>query len=178
MYNKYRIEVNIDNGGWEYTAKASYILDVVESLYTEKERYNVDRWMDNVDENSDYVSKDGTMHIYRLRSDNVGLDISIRAVEEVKCPNCDEVVFYNPVETVESYGRDWYSFLEKIKYKTSDNQCRYGEDMLLTDSQVNYLFDYLDSHSKRNCIYNSEQICSLISMADRKKYKIVVNADW
>lgn len=110
----------------------------------------------------------------------MGLDISITRSKEVKCPNCGTVVTVLPEQTVDSAGSGWYEFLKAVGYYQTTDQLGdgahdwYGEDMILSDEQMERLIEFAD-HNKP---VNYRDVEALVALAMVKGHKVVINADW
>ena len=109
----------------------------------------------------------------------MGLDVSVIRRKDLVCQKCGEVVSTISMDDVDSGGRVWYPFLESIGYyvpydKRKEENDWYGKDMKLTDAQVNELYDF----SKKNDLYNSDEIMALIALARMEGQDVIINADW
>lgn len=69
MNKKYRMEVDTGNGGYAFTNTLRELLDDVEFVYGEKEARKVFIWTKSSQNNDEYVSEDGKMHIWQLPDD-------------------------------------------------------------------------------------------------------------
>lgn len=103
----------------------------------------------------------------------MGLDITIKVRRPVVCPKCGEVVTHTDVNDVQSGGRIWYEFLDKIGYKCDD---WYAKDMQLTEKQAEYAYDFVTKHL--DDIYLAHNIRPMLAIAMRDKDAVVINADW
>lgn len=70
----------------------------------------------------------------------MGLDVTIKEVQEFRCPDCGKLVTTKDVNEVNAGGSDWRDFLKSINYyvKGGDNDW-YGKDMVLTEKQARRL---------------------------------------
>lgn len=69
MNKKYRMEVDTGNGGYAFTNTLRELLDNVEFVYGKKEARKVFDWTKSSQNNDEYVSEDGKMHIWQLPDD-------------------------------------------------------------------------------------------------------------
>lgn len=69
MNKKYRMEVDTGNGGYAFTNTLRELLDDVEFVHGEKEARKVFDWTKSSQNNDEYVSEDGKMHIWQLPDD-------------------------------------------------------------------------------------------------------------
>lgn len=109
----------------------------------------------------------------------MGLDITITERKEVRCPHCGEAVTSIDVFSVDSGGRAWYDFLEKVGYyvpyeKRTEENDWYSKDMVLDDEQAKQLADY----AVRKEVYNSDLVESVVAETLLHGNKVVINADW
>ena len=100
----------------------------------------------------------------------MGLDITISRIQEIKCPNCGEVVARQPVDYVYSNGRVWFEFLHLVGYE--DEQ--YGKDIGLSGEQLGALIEFVNE----NNFYCKGQVESLVAIGLLNDEKIVINANW
>ena len=107
----------------------------------------------------------------------MGLDITISRAEPIYCPHCGELVTYKPIESIDSGGRQWYTFLEYAKYYKPYliEQDMYGEDMTLSKEQVSELIKFIDRSPE---LYMARDIYRMVETARVHDDKIVINADW
>lgn len=107
----------------------------------------------------------------------MGLDIRISRAEPIYCPHCGELVTYKPIESIDSGGRQWYKFLEYVKYYKPYliEQDMYGEDMTLSKEQVNELIKFIDRNPE---LYMAQDIYRMVETARVHDDAIVINADW
>ena len=107
----------------------------------------------------------------------MGLDIRISRAEPIYCPHCGELVTYKPIESIDSGGRQWYTFLEYAKYYKPYfiEQDMYGEDMTLSKEQVSELIKFIDRNPE---LYMARDIYRMVETARIDGDKIVINADW
>lgn len=109
----------------------------------------------------------------------MGLDITITERKEVRCSHCGEAVTSIDISSVDSGGRAWYDFLEKIGYyvpyeKRTEENDWYSKDMVLDDEQAKQLADY----AVRKEVYNSDLVESVVAKTLLHGNKVVINADW
>lgn len=73
----------------------------------------------------------------------MGLDVTIKEIQEFRCPDCGKLVTTKDVNEVSVGGSDWRDFLKSINYyvKGGDNDW-YGKDMVLTEKQARALAEY------------------------------------
>lgn len=69
MNKKYRMEVDTGNGGYAFTNTLRELLDDVEFMYGKEEARKVFDWTKSSQNNDEYVSEDGKMHIWQLPDD-------------------------------------------------------------------------------------------------------------
>ena len=109
----------------------------------------------------------------------MSLDIDISRKAAVVCPHCGKITGYKTVNTEESGGRAWYTFLESIGYyvpweqRTEENDW-YCKDMTLTTEQAKELYQFL----KRTDVYNGSAIQNMTATALMENEQIIVNANW
>lgn len=109
----------------------------------------------------------------------MGLDITISRRRIIVCPKCGTISGYEEVDEVDSGGRKWYDVLESIGYYVPyelRTECKdwYGEDMKLTDEQIDKVVQFLEKES----VFNGSIVLDLIAMAKLKGHDVVINADW
>ena len=109
----------------------------------------------------------------------MGLDITFTLRKDNVCPKCGEIVGHTDVDSVFGGGRGWYPFLESVGYyvpyeQSTEENDWYGKDMVLTDEQMDELYQF----AKSNEPYGSVGLMGLIALAKYEKNRIVVNADW
>lgn len=107
----------------------------------------------------------------------MGLDIRISRAKPIYCPHCGELVTYKPMESIDSCGRQWYEFLEYMKYYKPYiiEQDMYGKDMMLNKEQVNELIKFIDRNSE---LCMAQNIYGMAESARIDGDQIVINADW
>lgn len=109
----------------------------------------------------------------------MGLDIDISRKTANVCPHCGKIVGYKVLDSEESNGRAWYSFLESIGYyvpweqRTEENDW-YCKDMVLTAEQTKELYQFLE----KTDVYNGVAIQNMTAKALLENEPIVVNANW
>lgn len=104
----------------------------------------------------------------------MGLDIRISRAKPIYCSHCGELVTYKPIESIDSSGRQWYEFLEYVKYY-NPKQDMYGEDMILNKEQVNKLIKFLDRNPE---VYMAKSIYNMAESDRIDNDAIIINADW
>lgn len=109
----------------------------------------------------------------------MGLDITIKEVEEIRCPDCGRLVTTRGTDEVDSGGRIWYDILADFGYyvpyeERNETNDWYGRDMTLTPEQTQRLFDFVEQEQP----YSARDLSVLISHALASGNKIVINADW
>ena len=109
----------------------------------------------------------------------MGLDIVVMERKDVRCPHCGEVITSVDVSSVNSGGRLWYDFLERLGYyvpceKRTEKNDWYGKDMVLTSGQAAQLAVYAAAKEA----YQSREITDLVERAVIDGNKVVINADW
>ena len=109
----------------------------------------------------------------------MGLDITVMERKVVRCPRCGEVITMVDVASIDSGGRLWYDFLERLGYyvpyekRTKENDW-YGKDMVLDNEQAKQLVDY----AVKKEVYNWDGVESVVATALAHGNKVVINADW
>ena len=109
----------------------------------------------------------------------MGVDITIKERDELRCPDCGRLVTTRDIDEACSSGRIWYDFLEPIGYyvpyvKRTDENDWYGEDMVLTEAQAKQLADFVSENNP----YDGWDIECLVARALMRGNKVVINADW
>jgi len=110
----------------------------------------------------------------------VSLDIKFTSYNGVVCPHCGEIIGGQKVDSVDSGGRGWYPILEAIGYyvpyeqRTEENDW-YGKDMVLTDEQVEKVYQFVRENQD---LYKSLCVEHILAAAIFENNNIVVNADW
>lgn len=109
----------------------------------------------------------------------MGLDITIKDVEEIRCPNCGRLVTTKDMDEVDSSGRIWYEFLERVGYyvpydQRDETNDWYGKDMILDSAQIQYLLEF----AARQEPLEYENVERLVAHAIGQNNRVVVNADW
>ena len=109
----------------------------------------------------------------------MGLDVSVIRRKNLICPKCGEIVGTTGMDDVDSGGRVWYPFLESIGYyvpydKRTEENDWYAKDMVLTDKQVNELYEFV----KKKEPFCANEIMRLIALARFEGQDVVINADW
>ncbi len=109
----------------------------------------------------------------------MGLDIAIKEVGPIYCPDCSRLVAVKEIDEVDSGGRIWYDILTDFGYyvpyeQRDETNDWYGKDMTLSSEQAQELFDFVE----REKPYSARALSVLISHALASGNKIVINADW
>lgn len=105
----------------------------------------------------------------------MGLDVTIKEIQEFRCPDCGKLVTTKDVNEVNAGGPDWYNFLRSINYYTGNGDSNwYGKDMTLTDEQARELAEY----SVKKIYWPNNDIEKLVSVALLRGHKVTINADW
>lgn len=109
----------------------------------------------------------------------MGLDITIKEVGPIYCPDCGRFVAVKEVDEVNSGGRVWYDFLEDLGYYVPHDQLNetndwYGKDMLLDAEQVQYLLRFAANQEPAEYMNVERLVAHAIGQGNR----IVINADW
>lgn len=109
----------------------------------------------------------------------MGLDITISERKEYRCPNCGIPVGHTDIASIDSDGRLWYDFLEKLGYyvpyeKRTEENDWYGKDMVLDNEQAKQLADY----AVKKEVYNRDDVEWIVTEALAHGNKVVINADW
>lgn len=105
----------------------------------------------------------------------MGLDVTIKEVQEFRCPNCGKLVTTKDVNEVNAGGSDWRDFLKSINYYADGDDCEcYGEDMVLTEEQARALAEY----SVKKVYWPNNEIEKLVAVALLRGHKVVIYADW
>ena len=110
----------------------------------------------------------------------MSLDIRFTIKKAVICPHCEKVVKLEDGCSVSSGGRGWYPILEKLGYyvpydeRTEENDW-YGKDMVLSDEQMDEVFQFVDRHPD---LCEAGNILGLLAVARLKGNSVAVNADW
>ena len=105
----------------------------------------------------------------------MSLSVRFAARMNIVCPHCDEVIGHVDKKVVETGGRSWLPFLERIGYyvpyerRTSENDW-YGKDRILTEDEVKLLREQAETRH----MPDGHKVALLTRWAD----EIVVNADW
>lgn len=109
----------------------------------------------------------------------MGLDITISERKEHRCPNCGIPIGYTDIASIDSDGRLWYDFLEKLSYyvpyekRTKENDW-YGKDMVLDNEQAKQLADY----AVKKEVYNRDDVERVVATALMHENEVVINANW
>lgn len=97
----------------------------------------------------------------------MGLDVTIKEVQEFRCPDCGKLVTTKDVNEVNAGGSDWRDF--------DGDDCEwYGEDMVLTEEQARALAEY----SVKKVYWPNNEIEKLVAVALLRGHKVAINADW
>ena len=105
----------------------------------------------------------------------MGLAITIKEVQEFRCPDCGKLVATKDVNEVDAGGSDWRDFLKSINYyaKGGDSDW-YGKDMVLTEEQARALAE----DSVKKVYWPNNEIEKLVAVALLRGHKVVIYADW
>ena len=109
----------------------------------------------------------------------MSLDITIKERKEFRCPDCGRLVTTQDIGAEDSCGREWYNFLEQIKYyvpcgKRTEENDWYGEDMVLTEEQAKQLAQFVSDYQPT--YYDDIEV--LVARALLHGNKVVIKADW
>lgn len=111
----------------------------------------------------------------------MGFDITVIQCDVAKCQNCDEPIIGTIRDYVDSGGRVWKEYLEKIGYyvpyeiQEKETDCYFcGKDMILTVEQTKDLATFAREHEP----YNWASIVALVDCAIENGDFVVINADW
>ena len=105
----------------------------------------------------------------------MAIDITIKEVQEFRCPDCGKLVTTKDVNEVNAGGPDWRDFLKSINYYVEGDDCGwYGEDMVLTKEQARALAEY----SVKKVYWPNNEIERLVAVALLRGHKVVISADW
>ena len=109
----------------------------------------------------------------------MSLDITIKELKELRCPDCGRMVTTQDIGEECSSGRVWYDFLESVGYYvecdnlTEENDW-YGKDMVLTEEQAKQLAQFVSDYQPT--YYDDIEV--LVARALLHGNKVVINADW
>ena len=111
----------------------------------------------------------------------MGLDITVSRCDVAKCPHCGKPIRGTIRDYVDSGGRSWKEYLEKIGYyapyeirEKEPERDFYGKDMTLTSEQAKDLATFAKEHK----LYNWASIVALVDCAIENGDFVVINADW
>lgn len=111
----------------------------------------------------------------------MGLDITACRCHMEKCPHCGKPIKDTIRDQVDSCGRVWTEYLEKIgyyaPYEIREKELErdfYGKDMTLTSEQAMDLANFARKHD----LYNWASIMELVARAIEYDDFVVINADW
>lgn len=111
----------------------------------------------------------------------MGLDITVSRYDVAKCPHCGKPIRGTIRGQVDSCGRIWREYLEKIgyyvPYEIREKELErdfYGKDMTLTSEQAKDLATFAREHE----LYKWESIVALVDRAIENGSFVVINADW
>jgi hypothetical protein len=111
----------------------------------------------------------------------MGLDITVSRCDVDKCPHCGKPIRGTIRDYVDSGGRVWEEYLEKIGYyvpyeirEKEPERDFYGKDMILTAEQAKRLAAFAKIHE----LYSWESIVALVDFAIENGDFVVINADW
>ena len=112
----------------------------------------------------------------KRKADLLGIDCDLT---QYPCPHCGEVINTVDIASIDSGGRLWYDFLERLGYyvpyekRTKENDW-YGKDMVLDNEQAKQLVDY----AVKKEVYNWDGVEWIVTEALAHGNKVVINADW
>nr|DAZ70251.1 MAG TPA: zinc finger domain protein [Caudoviricetes sp.] len=111
----------------------------------------------------------------------MGLDITVCRCHMEKCPHCGKPIRGTILDQVDSCGRFWSEYLEKIGYyvpyeirEKEPERDFYGKDMTLKSEQTKDLATFAREHE----LYNWVSIMALVDCAIENGDFVVINADW
>ena len=109
----------------------------------------------------------------------MSLDITIKELKELRCPDCGRMVTTQDIGEECSSGRVWYDFIESVGYYVEDDNPTeeedwYGRDMELAEEQAKRLADFVSEHQP----YYAKSIYDLVARSLMRGNKVVINADW
>ena len=111
----------------------------------------------------------------------MGFDITVIQCDLAKCQNCDEPIIGTIRDYVDSSGRVWKEYLEKIGYyvpyeirEKEPERDFYGKDMTLTSEQAKDLVTFAREHD----VFGWVSIKMLVDCAIENGDFVVINADW
>ena len=111
----------------------------------------------------------------------MGLDITVCRCHAEKCPHCGKPFGETIREQVDSCGRVWTEYLEKIGYyvpyeirEKEPERDFYGKDMTITAEQAKDLATFAREHD----VYGWGSIEMLVDCAIENGDFVVINADW
>ena len=111
----------------------------------------------------------------------MGLDITVCRCHTEKCPHCGKPIRDTIRDQVDSCGRVWEEYPEKIgyyvPYEIRDKEPErdfYGKDMTLTAQHAKQLAAFAKAHE----LYNWASIVALVDRAIENGDIVVIDADW
>ena len=111
----------------------------------------------------------------------MGFDITISRYYVGKCPHCGKPIKGTLRDHVDSGGRVWREYLEKIGYyvpyeirEKEPERDFYGKDMTLTTEQAKRLATFAKVYE----LYDWAIIAELVDCAIENGDFVVINADW
>lgn len=109
----------------------------------------------------------------------MGMDVTVKRVKEIRCPDCGKLVDTAVCSKAYSSGCGWRDILEEFGYyvpyeERNESNGWYAKDMVLTMEQTIRLMGYVAAHNLQDWL----DIVSLISVAIGKDERVVINADW
>lgn len=136
---------------------------------------HIEDWKTPEERNDDSVKRWIAAHDFMEEETTMGLDVTIKEVQEFRCPDCGKLVTTKDVNEVNAGGSDWRDFLKSINYyaKGGDSDW-YGKDMVLTEKQARALAEY----SVKKVYWPNNDIEKLVAVALLRGHKVVVNAEW
>jgi hypothetical protein len=111
----------------------------------------------------------------------MGFSIIVSRYDVDKCPHCGKPIKGTLRDYVDSGGRVWKKYLEKIGYyvpyeirEKEPERDFYGKDMTLTAEQAKDLATFARKHD----VYSWVSIAWLVDCAIENGDFVVINADW
>lgn len=111
----------------------------------------------------------------------MGFDITISRCDVAKCPHCGKPIRGTIRDFVDSGGRSWGEYLEKIGYyapyeirEKEPERDFYGKDMTLTTEQAKDLATFARTYD----VYGRAYICAMVEDALVDGDFIIINANW
>lgn len=135
----------------------------------------IEDWKTPEERNDDLAKRWIAAHGFMEEEMTMSLAVTVKEVQEFRCPDCGKLVTTKDVNEVNAGGPDWRDFLKSIDYYAEGGDSGwYGKDMVLTDEQARELAKY----SVKNVYWPNNDIEKLVAVALLRGHKVVVNADW